>query len=829
MSPKLCRGQLVARTCVLQVRGSSQDRAAALKSGGLRYLAVTALPGTIKRFFRSLPAVVIAILISQVASKGQSLPGTEPLEMQGDLAMQMVDGMHRFLDRETAASITRRQSLWKRDLSSPEAYETSVRSNRDHFREIIGLIDARVEETNVWLEATVGRPSLVPQSRDGYEVHAVRWPVLRGMDAEGLLLQPTRPPAGHVVALPDADWSPEMLAGLAPGIPPQAQFARRLAENGFEVLIPALIDRRDTWSGNPRIRFTNMPHREFIYRMAFELGRHPIGYEVQKVLAAVDWFSRSDPKLPIGVIGHGEGGLLALYSAAADTRIKAAYVSGYFQPRQELWSEPIYRNVWGLLGEFGDAELAGLIAPRTLVIESSRAPEISGPSPETPQRAGAAPGRLTTPELQAVLQEVRRARPVFEQLGVGDHLVFVASGEGKGEPGSEQALLAFVRALGLKGPLKRAGTPARDARPGFDSEVRLRHQFDQMVEFTQEVLRRSARARRDFWSKADASSIEQWRRTSEPYRRYLWEEVIGRLPDPSEPLVAKTRKSYDQPRWTGYEVWLPVWPDVFAYGILLLPKDLKPGERRPVVVCQHGLEGRPQDLLAPTVSEAAESYYHRFAAQLADRGFVVYAPQNPYIGGERFRLLMRKANPLKLTIFSLIIGQHQRTLEWLAEQPFVDPNRMAFYGLSYGGKTAMRVPPLLDRYVLSICSGDFNEWVWKVAGYENPESYIYGVEYDMLEFDFANTFNYAEMASLMAPRPFMVERGHSDPVATDEWVAYEYAKVRRFYALLGISDRTEIEFFNGPHTIHGVGTFEFLHRHLNWPSPAPDGTGPSPK
>ena len=29
-------------------------------------------------------------------------------------------------------------------------------------------------------------------------------------------------------------------------------------------------------------------------------------------------------------------------------------------------------------------------------------------------------------------------------------------------------------------------------------------------------------------------------------------------------------------------------------GILILPRDLKPGEKRPVVVCQHGLEGRPQ-------------------------------------------------------------------------------------------------------------------------------------------------------------------------------------------------------------------------------------------
>ena len=36
--------------------------------------------------------------------------------------------------------------------------------------------------------------------------------------------------------------------------------------------------------------------------------------------------------------------------------------------------------------------------------------------------------------------------------------------------------------------------------------------------------------------------------------------------------------------------------------------------------------------------------------------------------------------------------------------------------------------------------------------------------------------------------------------------------------LLGIvPDRTEIEFFNGPHTIHGVGTFAFLRRQLRWP------------
>ena len=43
------------------------------------------------------------------------------------------------------------------------------------------------------------------------------------------------------------------------------------------------------------------------------------------------------PALPVGVIGYGEGGLLALYSGAADPRIGAVVVSGYFEQREGLW------------------------------------------------------------------------------------------------------------------------------------------------------------------------------------------------------------------------------------------------------------------------------------------------------------------------------------------------------------------------------------------------------------------------------------------------------------------------------------------------------------
>jgi cephalosporin-C deacetylase-like acetyl esterase len=276
----------------------------------------------------------------------------------------------------------------------------------------------------------------------------------------------------------------------------------------------------------------------------------------------------------------------------------------------------------------------------------------------------------------------------------------------------------------------------------------------------------------------------------------------------------RTRPIYDEPKWKGYEVTLDLYPDVFAYGILLLPKDLKAGEKRPVIVCQHGLEGRPTDVCNP---KERTKYYNSFGAQLADLGYIVYAPQNPYIGHDNFRVLQRKANPLGLSLFSFIVRQHERTLDWLATLPNVDAERMAFYGLSYGGKTAMRVPALLPRYCLSICSGDFNEWIRKNVSLDYPSSYMFSPEYEMPEFDLGRTFNYAEMAALIAPRPFMVERGHDDGVGVDEWIAYEYAKVRRLYSRLKIPQKTEIEFFAGRHEIHGQGTFLFLRKQLNWP------------
>ena len=737
---------------------------------------------------------------------GEPLAGTAKLSWQGDIASRMVDGIDRFLSRQTKASPDRRAAHWHRDAASAEKYAASVEPNRRRLAKIIGAVDPRLPFEAPEIVSTVKRSGVVGRGKN-YEILAVRWPAIGVIHGEGLLLRPSDgQPIADVVVIPDADQTPEQITGLSPGVEPESQMARRLAESGCRVIVPALIDRTLV-----RRRGATLTNREFLYRPAYELGRHLIGYEVQKVLAAVDWFTHESAERPQGVFGWGEGGLLALYAGALDERIDAVGVSGYFDARENLWQEPVDRNVFGLLDEFGDAELASMIAPRALVVEAARGPEVV-----LPPGKGGAPGRLSTPRLEDVRRTFQRAITLVGSDDLTSRFRLTISGsDGRSAFATDETLAAFLVSLHPAATLAPEGERPQPAAAAADPRRRLARPIDEIDRYTQRLLVESPYTRRKFFERLDTSSAQRFRETIEPYRRYFAEEVIGQFSQPRLPPHARSRKVFDEPAYEGFQVVLDVLPDVLAYGLLLVPKGMVAGEQRPVVVCQHGLEGRPRDVADPSVKNPA---YEQFACRLAQQGFITFAPQNPYLFGDRFRTLQRKANPLKKTLFSIIVPQHLQITDWLAGLPMVDQKRIAFYGLSYGGKTAMRVPALVKRYCLSICSGDFNDWVWKNASTRSPYSYVWTGEYEIFEFNLGGTFNYAEMAALIAPRPFMVERGHFDGVAPDERVAYEFAKVRHLYAAqLGLADQTEIEWFVGPHKINGKRTFAFLHHHLHWP------------
>lgn len=771
------------------------------------------------------------------------LEGTRRLAPEDDRSIEILEGAHVFIEEKIRKARSQRPKYWTRDLSSKEAYERSIEANRKRFMKIIGVEDKSQplngfklvledEHPGVSMEKiAINNDPLVIAETSAYRVYQVRWPVLNRVHGEGLLLEPKAVAVGNVIALPDADQLPEQLAGLQPGIPDESQFARRLAENGFRVLVPVLISRDLLFPGT----LNQQTHREWIYRQAFHMGRHVIGYEVQKVISAADWFKRAYPDMKIGVAGYLEGGLLALYAAAVDTRIDATLVSGYFNSREGVWDEPIYRNVWNLLTEFGDAEIASMIAPRGLVVEHSSIPEIRDQSVkagEPPIMNGQWPltgykGKLQTPEGDSVQAEYRRMASLTEpdfQRGA-----FVAGVRNAPVAfGSKEALEKFSALLDKKVSMSLSRALPQDKRSSFKAIERQIRQVKELEDHAQWLVRDSDYERNRFflykimpefekrtWSTKPSHptySPERFTDAAKTYRKIFHEEIIGSFEDQLLPPDPRTRKLYDNDRWTGFEVELDVYANLRAAGILLIPKDLKPGERRPVVVCQHGRDGFPQRLI-----EDGYTAYNNTASKLADRGFIVYAPYNPYRGEDKYRWLVRKATSVGKSMFSFIISQHDQTLRWLETLPFIDKDRIAFYGLSFGGETAMRVPSVLERYCLSICSGDFGDYSRKVVDTHFARGFMNSMEWEIPVFNMGSTFSHAEMAYLIFPRPFMVERGHDDLVQQTEWVSYEYGKVKYFYDQFGLGDRTEIEYFNGGHSMRGEGTFDFLHRHLNWP------------
>lgn len=763
----------------------------------------------LKQFSRGA-LCVWSILISPAFAADPTLPGTRPLDWkEADLSARLMDGAHRFVERKIAEAPRKRAAFWSRDLTSLEAHARSVEPNRARFRTIIGAVDAR-------LPAAMERfgddanPALVAVTPT-FRVHQARWPVLDGLWGVGLLVEPTAEPVAHVVIVPDAAQTPEQLLGLAPGVAAASQVARRLAENNVELIIPVTISRDKLVTSDAQLRASDQTHREWIYRQAYHMGRHVIGYESQIVMAAVDWIrARRGPNAKIGVCGYGEGGLTAFYTAAVDPRVDSALVSGYFDSRQKVWSEPIYRNVFGLLREFGDAEIAGLILPRGLVIEHSNAPKITGHK-----------GDWATPEFASIEAE-------FKRIDTGDVLPRPTLVSGEGRPYRDAALAAFAKQLGIANLKPLSNEAVSDRRMSFDPSARHARLIREVENHVQRLVRQSEHVRdRAFlftvmpelepakWStepRHPTHSREKFIEGARRFRDRFRDEAIGVFDEPLSALNPRTRLVKETDKWAAYDVVLDVYPELFAWGLLVVPKDLKPGERRPVVVCQHGRNGIPRNLL-----DDGETGYRDIAAKLAEQGFITFAPHNLYRGEDRYRWLCRKANNVKATLFSFIVASHEQILEWLRTQPFVDGERIGFYGLSYGGETAVRVPPLLDGYCLSICSGDFNQWTRKVAATDQPFSFMRTIEWEMPYWNLGNTFDYAEMAYLMIPRPFMVERGHNDLVGRDQWVAHEYAKVRWLYAQLGLADRTRVEFFLGGHSMRAEGTLEFLRKHLRWP------------
>jgi len=364
----------------------------------------------------------------------------------------------------------------------------------------------------------------------------------------------------------------------------------------------------------------------------------------------------------------------------------------------------------------------------------------------------------------------------------------------------------------------RAQLATQSWRMDPDTEARIAvEQFRQWEAFYRNAALESERIRESRW-KPDYSSPEAYTRSLAD-KREAYLDMIGRYPAAAGPLEARSVQVYDDPGFTGHRLRIRVYDGVHAYGILLTPKGLRAGERRPVVFVQHGLGGKPEDALGVTANPRADDVYSKFGLRLAERGYIVFAPMIATQDNVERTRLIRRCHWVGMIPAGMDARKFGRVVDYLETLPYVDKARIAFYGLSYGGYTALWTGPAETRFRAVISSGHFNDWAVKTTDLTQGTAFPhYFNVLDQYNFGMLNGFNHSDLASLIAPRAFMVEMGDRDGVIVEprSLVEREIARTLEIYRRLGIPRLGRVARFDGPHKIDGREAYPFLDEVLEW-------------
>lgn len=720
------------------------------------------------------------------ALKGTALL-TAPIS--DDIGEQQRQQIIRYFTSEIAATPAERDLAWQPDFSSPKAYQASVQSHRAHLGEMLGLIQLKT-----------GTPQIRILCEDvNVQIEDVTIPMDSAWNARALIFLPrVKVIPDCVIAIPPATESREEFAGIAEGSKP-ALWLQALLARDVAVAIPENVERTDD---HPICRQAGgKDRRRVLWRAGFIVGRSLVGMEVQQVQAIHGFFAwlPGAGRTTFVVMGQGQGAMTALYAGAVDEQFAAVVSLDYFQPRENCWQEPVDQVLYGQLQEFGDAELAALIAPRPLLVVRS-----SG---------GAIPS-------SSVSAEFARAQRFYQELHAAEKLQTLETGE----DAMPSTALKMAALLGTREPSNPPELGLQIPRAEVD-QARNQH-FESWFQYLQNLIAASSQNLKSYWQ-LDSTPAADRPQKAQRLRAEL-AHLVGVIPIDKVPMNARTALVAETDKFLAYDVLLDVVPGVEAYGQLLVPRAVagETHERLPAVVCQHGFDGAPKYVSG--VGDHLESndhFYHRFGQRLAERGYVVFAPymtvpevhQAPAIvhRADLVNPLVRLAAPLGMMRTSIELAKLHRVVDFLQSLSFVDPDHIGYYGLSYGGYSALWMPPLEPRLKLTVISAFFNDWQTMLTDTSRyGQSYWTLPDEDFYNWNVLNRFTHTQMIAAMWPRPVCIEYGSEDRVTTPAWHQRAWQEVNAFAESWGIQGKIIDDDFLGPHTIHGIGTFFFLDRWL---------------
>ncbi len=310
----------------------------------------------------------------------------------------------------------------------------------------------------------------------------------------------------------------------------------------------------------------------------------------------------------------------------------------------------------------------------------------------------------------------------------------------------------------------------------------------------------------------DYFSIEDYINSLYPYRKKVGDYFGYPPPKAKEGKISKIMKIGEDAHCTIYRVWVEVIEGVNAYGLYMVPKNLK--GKAPLLIAQHGGGGNPEAIC----DLDTRINYHSFGPEAVKRGYIVWAPalamncgycQDPEIPGANREILDRK---LQFAGTSMIGVELQKIIEstkaLIKERPEIDPERVGMTGLSWGGFYTLYVTALCPFIKVAVPSANMQDYEIELKNAIADDSTM---PPDRLLFSGFGNF---QAVGLICPRPCMIQLGENDILFNLEEAHRESERASLFYEKLGISDRYEFNIHPAGHEFDIPSIFRFFDKYL---------------
>lgn len=283
------------------------------------------------------------------------------------------------------------------------------------------------------------------------------------------------------------------------------------------------------------------------------------------------------------------------------------------------------------------------------------------------------------------------------------------------------------------------------------------------------------------------------------------EDAMGPLPEwPSSPETdMQVTEELVEENYTRYTISIRAYENERVPAYLYVPRNKSDGRKFPAMVALH-----PTGALGKKIVDGEGLANRGYAKELAERGYVVIAPDYPSFGDlTDFNFATdRYQSGTMAAIF-----YHMRCVDYLTEREDVDPDRIGVIGHSLGGHNAMFLAAFDNRIKVIVSSCGWTQFEYYDIGESAAERYggrlgpwaqdrymplireKYNLDGEKIPF------NFHEIIALFAPRAFFSNSPLNDSNFDVKGVVKGIEEAQKIYSFFGVPERLVVRYPDAEH------------------------------